>query len=91
MEQFRSEAESSLFLNSQVLCTHYKICFKELHQSSLMSGVPIFITERRNVGFWTESQTLLWFITANLELTLAVECQNDVKVVRYSNITDKIR
>ena len=49
MEQFRSEAESLLFINSQVLCTHYNLCFEELHQSSLMSGVPmgaIFITER---------------------------------------------
>ena len=31
MEQFRSEAERLLFLNSQVLCTHYKVCFMELH------------------------------------------------------------
>lgn len=49
VEKFRSEAESLLFLNSQVLCTHYNLCFKELHQSPLMSGVPmgtIFITER---------------------------------------------
>ena len=30
-------------------------------------------------------------MTANLEPTLAVECQSDVKVVRYSNITDIIR
>ena len=51
MEQFRSEAESSLFLNSQVLCTDYWLCFKELHQSSLMSGVPIFITEREKCRF----------------------------------------
>ena len=58
MEQFRSEAESLLFLNSQVLCTHYKICFKELHQSSLMSGVPIFITEREKCRFCQKSLIL---------------------------------
>ena len=49
IEQFRSEAESLLFINIQVLCTHYNLCFEELYQSSLMSGVPmgaIFITER---------------------------------------------
>ena len=54
VEQIRKEAESLLLLNSQVLCTHYKICFKELRQSSLMYGVPmgaIFITEREKCRF----------------------------------------
>ena len=47
VEQFRGEAESLPFLKSQVLCTRYKVSFRELHQSSLMSGVlmgAIFIT-----------------------------------------------
>lgn len=61
MEQFRSEAESLLFLNSQVLCTHFKLCFKELHQSSLMSRVPmsaIFRTEREKCRFCQTSLIL---------------------------------
>lgn len=55
MEQCRSEAESLLFLNSKVLCTPYKLCFKVLRQSSLMSGVPIFITEREKCRFCQKS------------------------------------
>ena len=66
MEQFRSEAESLLFLNSQVLCTHFKLCFKELHQSSLMSRVPmgaIFRTEREKCRFCQKSLILDGFGT----------------------------
>ena len=29
---------------------------------------------------------MLAFITANLELTMSVECQNAVKVVKYSSV-----
>ena len=61
MEQFRSKAESLLFFNSQVLCTHFKLCFKELHQSSLMSRVPmsaIFRTEREKCRFCQKSLIL---------------------------------
>ena len=58
MEQCCSEAESLLFLNSKILCTHYKLCFKVLRQSSLMSGVPIFITEREICRFCQKSLIL---------------------------------
>ena len=50
VDRFRNEAEIFLFLSCKLLSNYYKLCFKELHQSSLMSGF-IFITEREKCRF----------------------------------------